>query len=322
MDAERFFEARTAYQDGLQRYHGGALRGAGDEVAETFESRIATANLSLAQLNVREAEYAATHGSTSKAIEHLELAKSLTEDVALREMADNLLHSLVEKTNDTSELEPVAAGCGSCSSAHPEIQADDGHSAREMSPQDYYDLLIRQLPGELYQRYTGLGEEFACMYLAESRDEHQKALGLIEQWHYGADADIYWYEKGMILYRVGKAREAETCLRKAFVQNDFNPLPPLGLSLLLVDVGRLDEAADQLDEMISRGMLVEQALMLRGDVSLLAGDQEGAIDIFSRLLVTPLARQAAEKLHGLLVQCGRQQDATVVFKKYLKGCCH
>lgn len=318
-EAERFFEARGAYEDGLQRVNGDAGR---EDRVSVFQERIAKANLALAQLNVAEAEYCLSHGDSVKAAEHLELAKTLTDNAELREKADNLQVTLAENAAVTKVGHSHSASCGSCSSSHHELLPTDVCEVPDMSPHDYYDLLIRQLPGDLYSRYAGLGENFACAYIAESRDDHQHALELIEKWQYGSDGDIYWYEKGMILYRTGMISQAENCLRKSAAMNTGNPLPLLGLALLLIDGRRLDEAASLLDGMVSGGILAGQALMLRGEVAAMAGDQEGAIEIFSSLLSTPFSRQAAEKLHAILLNCDRCGDAEAVFKKYLKGCCH
>jgi predicted negative regulator of RcsB-dependent stress response len=124
----------------------------------------------------------------------------------------------------------------------------------------------------------------------------------------------------MILHRLGRIADAEVSLREASGCNPVNPLPRIGLALLLIDGHRMDEAAGLLDNMISDGILTEQALMLRGDVCLISGDYSGAIDRFASLLATPYARPAAEKLHEVLLLSDRKQDAAVVYKKYLGGC--
>ena len=65
-----------------------------------------------------------------------------------------------------------------------------------------------------------------------------------------------------------------------------------------------------------------QALMMRGEVFQLAGDTESAIQLYGRLLDTPLARAAAEKLHEVLLVCNRQPEAAHIFKRYLSKCQH
>lgn len=321
-DAHRYFEARCIYEDGLQRHLSRQEQGAKRNVADLFAAKIAQANRALAEMNIQEAEFAFKRGEPSKAAEHLELAKTLTDDGALREKAEILLAKLVENANETKRLAPTVGGCGSCAPMGPETQAVTHCEDPILSPLDYYDLLVRQLPDEMYSRYAGLGEKFAYMYLAASRDEHKKSLELLEEWYDGSFRDIYLYEKGMLLHRLGNALEAEDCLNAAVGENPANPLPHLGLALFMIEGERFDEAAAKLDAMIAAGMLAEQAILLRGDTAYLAGDLSGAINYFGRLLQTPFARPAAEKLHAVLLQCDRQQEAANVFKRFLTGCRH
>lgn len=327
-EQERYYEARSVYEDGLQRHLNNKKGGCDDSTSTVFRTKIVLANRALAELNISEAKHALTCGAYDKAVEHLELAKALTDDSQLREKAESLLASFVKKVsddqkiNDTNRLAPSAGSCRSCTSTAPEIRADTHYDTPNLSPLDYFDLLIRQLPGEMYSRYATLGEKFAYMYLAASKDDHEKALELLEDWFEGPFRDIYSYEKGMILHRLGNARQAEECLLDSIGENSANPLPHLGLALLLIDSERFDEAADRLDAMIADEILPEHALILRGDVFQLGGDLDGAIRCYGMLLSTAYVRQAAEKLHGVLMHCGRQQEAETVFKRYLKGCRH
>jgi hypothetical protein len=74
--------------------------------------------------------------------------------------------------------------------------------------------------------------------------------------------------------------------------------------------------------MIVADIFTGQALMMRGKVFQLAGDTESAIQLYGRLLDTPLARAAAEKLHEVLLECNRQPEAAHIFKRYLSKCQH
>ncbi|NVN89545.1 MAG: hypothetical protein HXX11_02980 [Desulfuromonadales bacterium] len=321
---QRYFEARSLYEDGLKFYLAKGNGSEFDSTSDLFRTKIAQSNGELARVNIGEAEHAISCGAVSKAIDHLELALSLTVDDELR----NTCHKLLATLDDpAAELPPPSllsaqGGCGSCSATQPDRQSVSDFEEPEMSHLDHYELLIRQLPAEMFARYAGLGDEFIDFYLVASRDDHENALNLLEEWYKGTDEDIYWYEKGMMLHRLGNVEESETCFRNGVRCNSVNPLPRIGLALLLCEGHRLDEAANQLDAMIAEGMIVEQALMLRGDVSILAGDAEGAIERYGMLLTTPHARPAAEKIHELLIHSGRIQEAAVVKKKYLGGCRH
>jgi len=313
-----FYEARCAYEDARRLLLGSK---GGEDLLAACEKQIGNANRALAELNISEAESALGRGLHDKASDHLELAKSLTDDGALREKAEELA-ALCRNNGDEVKENAPASGCSSCSSCAPEEQVTDESSDVTMPLMEYYDLLIQQLPREMYVRYADLGEEFANMYLTASRNRHNDALKMLEAWYSGSSHDIYCYEKGMILFRLGQTEKAEACLRDAIVANAANSLAHLGLALMLVEGERFDEAGQQLEAMMEARILAEQSRLLRADVYLLAGDADRAIDMYSGLLNTPSARTAAERLRDVLVQCGRSNDAAYIVRRYLGGCGH
>jgi tetratricopeptide (TPR) repeat protein len=316
--AHSFYEARSAFETGLQSCQG---KSGQTDISQRLSARIGETNRAMAELNMLEAEHALLRGATDKAVEHLELAKTLTDDVKIREKADHLLSGLEEKSNDTEVL-ATASSCSSCSQISPDVHEIPAGTDADLPVPEHYDLLIHQLPEEMYARYSSLGEDFAYMFITASRDNHQEALDLLEQWFDGSDRDIYCYEKGKILHRLGRIGESESFMRESIRENGQNPLPHLGLALLLIDNNRLDEAARQLDTMIADEIFTGQALMMRGEVFQLAGDSDAAIQLYGKLLDTPLARAAAEKLHELLMECNRQPEAAHIFKRYLGKCQH
>jgi len=315
--AHSYYEARSAFEAGLQACQG---KSGQDDITRMLETRICETNRAMAELNLHEAEHALRQGMVDKAVEHLELAKTLTDDGPIREKADQLLAGFEEKSNDTEPLAP-AASCSTCSHTAGDTRELPPETSADLPLAEHYDLLIHQLPEQMYLRYSSLGEDFAYMFIAASLDSHQEALDLLEQWYKDSDRDIYCYEKGKILHRLGRIKESETCLRDAIKDNGQNPLPHLGLALLLIDDHRLDEAAQQLDAMIAGDIFTGQALMMRGEVFQLAGDADAAIVLYGKLLDTPLARAAAEKLHELLLECNRQPEAAHIYKRYLGSKC-
>ena len=316
--AHSYYEARTTFEAGLQSCQGKTGQ---DDIAKQLEDRICETKRAMAELNIDEAEHALRRGAIDKAVEHLELAKSLTDDVKLHEKADHLLTGL-EIISDNTEVLATTSTCSSCSNDFIDVHEASLEADMELPLLEHYDLLVHQLPEEMYERYSSFGEEFANMFIAASRDNHQEALDLLEKWFDGSHRDIYCYEKGKILHRLGRVSESEAYLRKSISENSHNPLPYLGLALLLIDDNRLDEAGQLLDTMIAGEIFTGQALMMKGEVFQLAGDNDAAIGLYGKLLDTPLARAAAEKLHELLLECGRQPEAAHIYKQYLRNCKH
>jgi predicted negative regulator of RcsB-dependent stress response len=318
MASGSFYEARGAYEEGLESCRGKQEYA---PLIQQLTTRVTETNRSLAARNIEEADHAIRQGSLNKAVEHLELAKTLTLDAGIREKAEHILAGLVENTNDKDVLASPSS-CSSCSHTAPDSVVALDETVIDLDPLEHYDLLIRQLPEEMYERYSGLGEEFAYMYITASQDQNTEALKLLDKWFSGSHRDIYCYEKSKILHRLGKISESETYMLESIGDNAHNPLPHLGLALLYIDENRLDDAARQIDSMISAEIFTGQALMMRGEVFELAGDLEGAIRQYGMLLETPLARAAAERLHEVLIASDRKPEAAHIFKRYLGKCQH
>ena len=154
--------------------------------------------------------------------------------------------------------------------------------------------------------------------MARSLQEPSSLQELLEK---GAN-DILLYELALIAHGAGNCDGCEQLLRRAIASNADNPLCYLGLVQLLADSGRLTDALPVLDYMIDRGMLLEQAIIFSGDVYQKLGDDDQAIQGYSRALTYPgAAKAAAERLIPLLGKQGRMEEATFIGKKYLKGCC-
>lgn len=318
LESESYFDARTCYEDGLRRC---AAEDAANDLKKVFRERIDTANYKLAELNLCEAEFAFSRGDTGKAIDHLELVKTLTYDAGIREKTDILLQEY-SATNGSTAEHVKASACGSCSHTSGAECADSQLYDESLPPMEYYDLLIRQLPAEQYQRYAELGEDFAYAYVAASQDRHEEALSLLEQCSGTVSQDIYCCETGKILHRLGNDLEAELSLRKALQLNRLNTLAWYNLALLLIDSGRLEESLQVLDTMIAEELMPEQSMLMRAELLEATGDLEGAISQYTQLLTTPYARSAAEKMHAVLLLADRHSDAAVIFKKYMGKCCH
>lgn len=317
MGSDCFFDARTCYEDGLKLCAGGD----NGDLKSVFIEKIDAANLKLAERNLQEAEFAYERGDVVKAVDHLELVKTLTYDPLLREKAERCLHdfSQVEEVHE----DPVAiSSCSSCSGSSGAACGDTSSLDESLPLMEYYDLLIQQMPDVQSQRYAGLGEDFAYAYISASKDEHHEALAGFEKCVDTLPQDIYWYEKGKVLHRLGNDQMAEQCLRSAIELNDANPLAWLTLALILRENNRFHDALIVIEQMVVGQIEPEQALLLRAEILEISGEHEHAVDQYVELLQTPYARAAAERLHGVLLEIGRNNDAAVIFKKYLHKSCH
>ncbi len=321
MESGSYFDARTCFEEGLKLC---PSEGGDAALPAVFSGRIDAANRGLAECNLQEAEYAHARGDIAKAIDHLELVKTLTYDQKLREKAELLLAGYAAVDSDQGE-QAVVSSCGSCggsSGGGCSDSPESTHSGDSLPLHEYYELLIQQLPEDQRHRYADLGENFAEAYVAASHDEHHRALAGFESCLNSVPEDVYWCEKGKVLHRLGNDHEAEQCLRTAVQLNGANSLAWLSLVLVLRESNHLQDALAAIDIMVAERIMPEQALLLRADICEVLGDHETAVNLYVELLQTPVARAAAERLYGILIEMGRQGDAAVIFKKYLGKSCH
>jgi tetratricopeptide (TPR) repeat protein len=318
MESDSFFDARTCYEDGLRLC---SADDAGCALKTVFSERIDTANRGLAERNLFEAECAYSRGDVDKAIDHLELVITLTYDPALREKAETLLLDFSPPESDHGGQSSVSS-CASCAGSSASESADSMHPDDSLPLLEYYELLIQQLPADQYRRYAGLGEDFAYAYIAASRDEHREALSGFEKCSDTVPHDICSYEKGKVLHRLGNDSEAVQHLRTAVQLNRTNSLAWLTLALVLRESKHFQDALATIETMVAEQIMPEQALLLRAEICEASGDHEGAVNQYVELLQTPYAHAAAENLYGVLMETGRQNDAAVIYKKYLHKSCH
>jgi tetratricopeptide (TPR) repeat protein len=320
MAAERFADARNAYCEALEKIE--ASGEAAPAQVEAVRQKIALTGNMLGRLNLVEAEYALSSGDSKKAGEHLRLILELADDATLREKSEKILAQLDSETSEAAQVKAVHT-CGRCE----EVDAETGHDDHpemddSITREDRVALYFQTLPGDLPERYAGMGKVFAqgCLLTLEGNGE--AALKVFEELSADTENDILNYEKAILYFHTGNSEKCEQLLLKAIVLNPVNPLCHIGLVHLYTEIGREPEALQVLERMISGDLLPEQARMMQGDLYALLQDESNAVESYSRLLASPkFAGEAAQRIIPLLEKQGRTAEAAYLAKKFAKGCC-
>ena len=316
-----YAEARQYYEDALEKISNPD----GDQQSLVYlKAMISKCGNSLAEMNITEAEAATRSGNARKAVEYLELSLELADDVSVREKAETLLASITELPSVQAVNSKPAEkhDCSSCSTSHLPANEPDPVLPDHLHGHEQFQLLVNTLPGDLPQRYSSLGEEFASVYLLAHSDNSDKALNKFRQLLSAGENDIILYETALLEYRNGRLDVCETLLNRAIKINEDNPVCHLSLAQLYADAGRLGEAEVILKKMMARMILYEQALVMLADVYTLQGDHENALNLLTGGLQIPALKKAsAERLVTILAAQGRDDEAAYLFKTYLKGCC-
>jgi len=317
---ERFADARNAYGEALEK-----IEASGEAALPRIEAvrqKIALTGNMLGRLNLVEAEHALSSGDRKKAGEHLRIIMDLADDATLRENSERLLAVLGSEAPEVAHVNAVH-NCGSCEGRGAETGNDDQHGTEDnITGEDRLALYFQTLPGDLPERYAGMGEEFARGCLLNLEGNGEGALRVFEELSADTENDILNYEKAIIYYHNGDSGKCEQLLIKAIGLNPVNPLCNIGLAQLYTEIGRGPEALQVLERMISSDLIPEQARMMQGDLYTLLQDESNAIESYSRLLTSPkFAREAAERIVPLLERQGRTEEAAYLAKKFAKGCC-
>lgn len=318
---ERFADARIAYGEALEKLE--ASGEAEPSQVETIRSKIALTGNMLGRLNLAEAGYALAGGDRKKAAEHVHIILDLADDATLRERATKLLAEA--HAEEAPEAVPIAESQdnGRCS----ETNKDPGNETHDIADgsirgEDRVALYFQTLPGDLPERYAGMGAEFARGCLLNLEGNEAEALRIFEELSRHAANDILEYEKAILYFNSGDAGSCEQLLTRALGMNPGNPLCNIGLVQLYTETGRESEALQALERMIADGVIPEQARLMQGDLYHQLQEEAQALESYSGLLASPqFASEAAERIIPLLQKQGRSKEAANLAKKFARGCC-
>ena len=316
---EHFAEARHEYGEALQRLEGNGVETESRRLY--LDERLQSAGDHLARLNLGEAEHALQRGDVPKAIEHIELSLDLSQNETIQADAKRMLSRLAVEEPHHPAVAPAHA-CSGCVTAHHGADDSIDTSSEFLSIQERFELLVQPLPGPLPERYRQMGEKFAYAYTAVHDGRVDEGAGIFRELAAATESDILDYEIALINFQAGRLQECESLLRRALTLNQNNPLCHLSLVQLMVETGREREAVTMLEGMISGGHLPEQSTLMLGDILILLGEIDAAMERYLQALNLPsVAREAAQKIVPLFEELGRHADAKAIAKQYLKGCC-
>jgi predicted negative regulator of RcsB-dependent stress response len=319
LQEERYADARDAFAEAMQKM---AKSDAEDiSMDSLLREKFAETGNRLGELNLSEAEHALNNGDHKKAEDHLRIVSELAEDAALREKAGKLLAGLVSESH-RKKINDANHSCFSCKDDSDQATHESHAVDEQPAAEDRFTLYIHTLPGDLAERYAGMGEKFAHGCLLNLDGDGEGALKVFAELSGEAENDILDYEIAIIYYQKGDLKNCERLLRRAIELNGLNPLCHLGIVQLLAEIDRVAEALPFLEQMINADLLPDQARLLLGDVYLLLEDDSRAVESYSQVLLSPKhAKEAAEKLIPLLEKQGRPVEAAYLAKKFMKGCC-
>lgn len=236
----------------------------------------------LAVINRDEYEACLRAGEIDKAAEHLTLARQQVRSEELRQS----LEALVLNNALTPPVAPkdiprpvVSGGCASCSShggGHAEMPAETVGEPPAFDREIRLELVLASYPADLTPRYSQIDGPFLEAFLLAHEGHSTDALILFEDVPPGQRDDLYHFERGALLARIGNGEEALQDLNEAV---DLNPAHELALESLVqlqLSMGFVADARKRLEDSLERGACIGLSHSLLAIIQLRNGNAEDA----------------------------------------------
>lgn len=184
------------------------------QVAELEELLDVSSN-ALAELNITEGRACLYAGDMSRAREHLELAVKYAKASDVLDKA-NLLQVDVCSSSQAGAGEANSKSCGSGSCCDPSMENRESVDDGEIDRSSRLELLLSGFPVAWRDRYHSLEGSLLQAIFAAHAGANEEAIVCFAQVTEEERDDIYWFERGTLLARMGQHEESckalETCL--------------------------------------------------------------------------------------------------------------
>lgn len=198
------------------------------DAAEMEQLRTKAAD-ALAQLNLDEARACLNIGDHERAQEHVSLALFHGRDQELLESARNLL-AAPTPVRQLTENSCLDKNC--CSVAEPRYDSVDDFDTRTR-----LELLLAAYPDNLRDRYLNLDDRFIEAILLAHEGSSDAAFQILDALPDDVRDDLFWFERGSLLARLGRTHTACQDLDRCLSLNLEHQLAREILIELLVDSG-------------------------------------------------------------------------------------
>ncbi|ALC16675.1 hypothetical protein DSOUD_1904 [Desulfuromonas soudanensis] len=204
--------------DALAIGHSLDRAGFGESELAELELLLTQAGDELAAVNLSEGEACLRAGDGERAAEHFALASSQARsaDLVLR-----IRQAALQMDPTASDL-PQAVPAHPCTSGCSSTDCAPTPSERAGLVSDAsvrLDLVLCGYPPELAARYQRLSGSFLDAFLAAHEGEDDRALEFFELVPAGARDDLFYFERGSLLGRLGRGEEACEDLKRSIELN-------------------------------------------------------------------------------------------------------
>lgn len=231
--------------------------GFGPEETSEMETLLGAAGDELARINLLEGEACLRAGERSKAVEHFSLAAAQARSEEPARRAAEALKELDRAIVPTAPPVPEAASCSSSGCSSCGVPATSTEEAApvpsDLDPQTRLELILSSYPPDWAERYRGAGESFLEAFLLAHEGRENEALACFDRVPNEERSELFFFERGALLGRLGESEKGGADLEKALALNPGNTLALDTLVSLELDNGRETEVEMRLRDLLEHG---------------------------------------------------------------------
>jgi len=218
-----------------------------------LENLVGQAGDKLARINLNEGIYLLQEQQWEDAAEHFKLAQQQGFSSELQQEIEDALHQL--EAAQSSSAEAIAFGsCSNCSSGDSTADAE----AASLPEQDLPDfdaqleLILTSYPADLVPRYQNKSQEFKEAFVLGHRGEEEEALKRLGALPAAEQDDLFDFEAGCLIARLGEGPKACDALYSALQQNPTLELATEIMVSILIGMKEYQKAINFIQEMMAK----------------------------------------------------------------------
>ncbi|MFO7981928.1 MAG: hypothetical protein R6V08_00565 [Desulfuromonadales bacterium] len=238
---------------------------------------------SLAAFNLEEARGCLRSGEMERASEHLDLAE---QQVRSRDLAGQIADQRkkadtpTEPVSETTTQDAVLCSSG-CGSGVPESAPASG-ADMDIDEQTHLDLILATYPDDISNRYEQTTAVFKRAFLLAHENQESAALELLNGIPDEQRDDLFFFERGALKARLGKAGPACNDLEEALKRNPELALAFDALIRLLLQSGKEGPAVKRLRKELDHGRHACYCCARLAEISARRGEHETALQLATR----------------------------------------
>jgi len=291
------------------------------DAAAELASLMALAGDTLAGINLNEGEACRRAGDESRAVEHFQLAAAHACAPSLQERARELLQGPSGITSPSESPLVVAAGCCSvgCASQSPAESFDE---AEDLDWETRLELVLSSYPEGWSERYLKAATAFKQALLSAHDGFEAEALAAFDQVSESDRDDLFYFERGALLLRMGETRQGRASLEQAIELNDRHLLALELLTQLDLAEAKAEDAEQRLHAMLTADLAPAFCLSRLAMIYAGRNDEVATLDYCEQALqVDAIDGETLLLLSSLFEKFGRLDRAEQLLASLSGGGC-